>query len=79
VPDVPCVPVLDPSSQPSTCLTHSPLGELPINVRAFEAQPLPAKSRMVPAPPWSVAISLIYVAGLIGTGIYLFISLVLAN
>jgi hypothetical protein len=79
VPDVSCAPVLDPSSQPSTCLTYSTLGELPINVRAFEPKPLPAKSLMVPAPPWSVAISLIYVAGLIGTGIYLFISLVLTN
>jgi len=79
VPDVSCAPVLDPSSRPSTCRTYSTLGELPINVRAFEAKPLPAKSRMVPAPPWSVAISLIYVAGLIGTGIYLFISLVLTN
>lgn len=82
MPDVSSAPVLQPSPQPSTNLTYAAAeGIFPIGVGALENKPLVARdlTGVVTAPPWSVAISLIYVVGLIGTAVYLFISLVLTN
>ena len=76
--DASFAPLLEPSSESPTNLTDVAGGVVPISVQAL-ARPWPAKSFMVSAPPWSVAISLIYLIGLIGTGIYFFLSLVLTN
>jgi hypothetical protein len=81
VPDVSSAPVLQPSSQPSTNLTYAAVGMFPIGVGALENRSSAARdlTGVVSAPPWSVAISLIYIVGLLGTAIYLFLSLVLTN
>lgn len=79
--DVSCVPILEPSSQPSTNLTYAAAGVFPISVEDPEKGLSATRnlSGVVGAPPWSVAISLVYIVGLIGTAIYLFLSLVLTN